>query len=30
MGVYMVLGMLWLFLVYRELEHGPEGQEYPV
>ncbi len=23
MGVYMVLGMLWLFLIYREIEHGP-------
>ena len=29
MGVYMVLGMLWLFLVYRELEHGPEGRRSP-
>jgi cytochrome bd ubiquinol oxidase subunit I len=24
MGMYMVLGILFLFLVYRELEHGPE------
>jgi cytochrome bd ubiquinol oxidase subunit I len=24
MGVYMVLGILFLFLVYRELEHGPD------
>ena len=23
MGVYLVLGMLWLFLIYREIEHGP-------
>jgi len=27
MGVYMVLGMLWLFLIYREIEHGPEAEE---
>jgi cytochrome bd ubiquinol oxidase subunit I len=26
MGIYMVLGMLWLFLIYRELDHGPEAQ----
>ncbi len=25
MGVYMLLGMLWLFLVYREIERGPGG-----
>jgi cytochrome d ubiquinol oxidase subunit I len=24
MGMYTVLGILWLFLVYREIEHGPE------
>jgi cytochrome d ubiquinol oxidase subunit I len=24
MGMYMVLGILWLFLVYREIEAGPE------
>jgi cytochrome bd ubiquinol oxidase subunit I len=24
MGMYTVLGILFLFLVYRELEHGPE------
>ena len=29
MGIYMVLGMLWLFLVYREIEHGPEGAGDP-
>ncbi len=23
MGMYVVLAMLWLFLVYREIEHGP-------
>ena len=25
MGLYMVLGILFLFLVGREIEHGPEG-----
>jgi cytochrome bd ubiquinol oxidase subunit I len=25
MGMYMVLGILFLFLVYREIAHGPEG-----
>jgi len=24
MGLYTLLGMLFLFLVYREVEHGPE------
>ena len=24
MGMYMVLGILWLFLIYREIELGPE------
>jgi len=24
MGLYTVLAILWLFLVYREIEHGPE------
>jgi len=24
MGMYTVLAMLWLFLVYREIDHGPE------
>jgi cytochrome bd ubiquinol oxidase subunit I len=24
MGLYMVLGILWLFLVYREIEQGPD------
>jgi len=24
MGIYTVLGILWLFLMYREIEHGPE------
>jgi cytochrome d ubiquinol oxidase subunit I len=27
MGLYMVLGILWLFLVYREIEDGPEPDE---
>ena len=27
MGVYLVLGILFIFLVYRELEHGPEEGE---
>ncbi len=26
LGVYMILGMLWLFLVYREIERGPGDQ----
>lgn len=25
MGMYMVLGILWLFLIYREIELGPEA-----
>jgi cytochrome d ubiquinol oxidase subunit I len=24
MGMYTVLGILWLFLIYREIELGPE------
>ena len=27
MGMYLVLGILFLFLVYREIEHGPESRE---
>jgi cytochrome bd ubiquinol oxidase subunit I len=27
MGLYTVLGILWLFLVYREIEDGPEPEE---
>jgi cytochrome d ubiquinol oxidase subunit I len=27
MGLYTVLGILWLFLVYREIEDGPESEE---
>jgi cytochrome d ubiquinol oxidase subunit I len=27
MGLYLVLGILFLFLVYRELEHGPEPDD---
>jgi cytochrome d ubiquinol oxidase subunit I len=26
MGMYTVLSMLWLFLIYREIEHGPEAE----
>lgn len=28
MGMYMVLGILWLFLVYREIEIGPEPGKF--
>jgi cytochrome bd ubiquinol oxidase subunit I len=27
MGLYTVLGILWLFLVYQEVEHGPEPDD---
>jgi cytochrome d ubiquinol oxidase subunit I len=27
MGLYTVLGILWLFLVYQEIEHGPEPDD---
>ena len=27
MGVYTVLGILFLFLVHREIDHGPEGSQ---
>ena len=27
MGMYTVLSVLFLFLVYREIEHGPRGSE---
>jgi cytochrome d ubiquinol oxidase subunit I len=27
MGLYTALGILWLFLVYREIEDGPESEE---
>jgi cytochrome d ubiquinol oxidase subunit I len=27
MGLYTVLGILWLFLVYREIEDGPDSEE---
>jgi hypothetical protein len=27
--MYMVLGMLFLFLVWREIEHGPQGEMAP-
>jgi cytochrome d ubiquinol oxidase subunit I len=26
MGMYMILGILFLFMVHREIEHGPEAQ----
>ena len=26
MGMYMVLGILGLFLLWREIEHGPVGR----
>ena len=29
MGLYTVLGMLFLFLIYREIEHGPEPATEP-
>jgi cytochrome d ubiquinol oxidase subunit I len=29
MGMYMVLGILFLFLVHREIEQGPEGEPVP-
>ncbi len=30
MGLYMVLGMLFLFLVGREIQHGPEPEPHPL
>jgi cytochrome d ubiquinol oxidase subunit I len=27
MGMYTLLSILWLFLIYREIEHGPEPEE---
>jgi cytochrome d ubiquinol oxidase subunit I len=27
MGMYTLLAILWLFLVYREIEHGPEPEQ---
>jgi len=29
MGIYTLLAILWLFLVYREIEHGPEPERIP-
>jgi hypothetical protein len=29
MGMYTVLGILWLFLIYREIELGPEPGNRP-
>ena len=28
MGMYTVLAMLWLFLIYREIQLGPEPSEH--
>ena len=30
MGMYTILAILFLFLVYREVEHGPEKLEEPL
>ncbi len=30
MGLYMLLGILFLFLVHREINHGPDPQQIPV
>ena len=29
MGLYMILGILFLFLVHREIDHGPDPQQIP-
>jgi len=29
MGLYTILGILWLFLFYREIELGPEPRAHP-
>jgi cytochrome d ubiquinol oxidase subunit I len=29
MGMYAILGILFLFLVYREIEHGPGSDAAP-
>ncbi len=29
MGIYMILGLLFLFLVYREIDHGPAPEPIP-
>ena len=29
MGMYTVLGILWLFLIYREIEFGPDLENEP-
>jgi cytochrome d ubiquinol oxidase subunit I len=29
MGMYTLLSILWLFLIYREIEHGPESEATP-
>jgi cytochrome d ubiquinol oxidase subunit I len=28
LGLYTILGILFLFLVYREIEHGPEPARF--
>jgi cytochrome d ubiquinol oxidase subunit I len=30
MGIYTILAILFLFLVYREIEEGPERQQEPL
>jgi cytochrome d ubiquinol oxidase subunit I len=30
MGIYLLLGILFLFLVHREIDHGPDAQAVPV
>jgi cytochrome d ubiquinol oxidase subunit I len=29
MGLYMLLGILFVFMIWREIEHGPEAAEHP-
>jgi cytochrome d ubiquinol oxidase subunit I len=30
MGMYTLLSMLWLFLIYHEIERGPESEGEPL
>jgi cytochrome d ubiquinol oxidase subunit I len=30
LGLYMVLGILYLFLIYREIEKGPRAEDFPL
>ena len=30
MGMYTLLAILWLFLIYREIDHGPESNAHAV